>query len=153
MTPKPTAGSDPSLERALAELGDLYAELEREIARLKPRCELSGNCCDFPSFGHELFATDLEAEYARRSGAVLATEDPRLCPFWVERRCTARAGRPLACRTFYCDPSYEEAMHELTERHHDRVRQIIARHGLSYRYGLFVRLSREVAALRGSSSA
>jgi hypothetical protein len=131
-------------EAALLELEALYQELERELERHAPRCELSGRCCDFARFGHELFATDLEVAYLRRTGAEARNAAEELCPFWVERRCTARAGRPLGCRVFFCDERYQQVMHEVGERYHARVREIIERYDLSYRYGRFVRLAREV---------
>jgi hypothetical protein len=136
----------PSPEAALAELAALYEELERELERHAPRCELSGRCCDFERFGHELFATTLEVSYLRRSGAEPVNADVDLCPYWVERRCTAREGRPLGCRVFFCDERFEQVMHEVAERYHARVRQIIERAGLPYRYGRFVRLVREAPA-------
>ena len=40
----------------------------------------------------------------------------RLCPYWVERRCTARGPRPLGCRAFFCDESKADAMADLHER-------------------------------------
>ncbi|MFO0980752.1 MAG: hypothetical protein U1E76_03215 [Planctomycetota bacterium] len=134
------------LEPALNALRALYLELEAEIARHRPRCELSGNCCDFGSFGHELFATGLEALFTLRSQAVAVPVEASRCPYWVARRCTARAGRPLSCRVFFCDPAYQEAMQAIGERFHGRVKAIIVQHGLTYRYGRFVDLCRELAA-------
>jgi hypothetical protein len=135
----------PGHEAALGELAALYAELERELAQHAPRCELSGRCCDFERFGHQLFATSLEVSYLRRSGPEPREPDAALCPYWVERRCTAREGRPLGCRVFFCDERYQQVMHEVAERYHGRVRRIIERAGLPYRYGPLVRLAREEA--------
>ncbi len=44
-------------------LETIYAELGEEISKRKPRCEASGRCCRFESWGHRLYVTGLEAAY------------------------------------------------------------------------------------------
>ena len=39
----------------------LYAELDAEVARLAPVCQLSGRCCRFEEYGHTLFLSAPEA--------------------------------------------------------------------------------------------
>jgi hypothetical protein len=120
---------------AREELRALYREFDAETARVSPICRASGRCCDFDRWGHALFCSRLEAELLVEEGG-LDRFDPgtRLCPFWVERRCTARAPRPLACRAFFCDAAKEEAMGALHEEHLKRLKALHDRHGLPWRY-------------------
>ncbi|MBI4878218.1 MAG: hypothetical protein HY812_00960 [Planctomycetes bacterium] len=142
---------DDSLERALADLRALYAELALEIERAGVRCALRGACCDFASAAHVLFATSLEVEHARRNGgAAPAPAAPSACPFHVQDRCLLRAGRPLGCRVYFCDPDFAERMHELAARYHDRVARIHEEHGISYEYGRFVEMIRRPPRARGA---
>jgi hypothetical protein len=120
---------------ALADLEDLYAELDRELPRHAFTCQASGDCCDFDAFGHRLYATTLEAEwFFRKSGPARANEDARLCPAWgSDRLCKARTGRMLGCRTFHCGTGRGDPR-EVHERYHRKVREIHERHGIPLRY-------------------
>lgn len=131
-----------------AELQTIYDELGRAIAAQAPVCELSGRCCRFDEFGHDLFATELEVDYvlAGLGDRPLPTFD-RLCPFFESNQCHHREHRPLGCRVFFCDPSYRDAMPELHEQFFRQLKELHERHGIPYRYGPFLTLLRE----RGSS--
>jgi Fe-S-cluster containining protein len=133
---------------ALAALSELYADLEREQAKASPRCDLKGDCCDFDRTDHVLFATGLELAYARRSGGdrPLPDAQEQHCPFFRAGRCHLRAGRPLGCRVYFCDPSYADRMRELAERYHRRVVAIHEQHKIPYRYRRFVQAIREPEA-------
>ncbi len=125
---------------ARAELRALYADFDRETARVSPVCIASGRCCDFDAYGHTLFASRLEVDVlVEESG--LAGFDPssRLCPFWKERRCTARAPRPLGCRAYFCDASKTDAMAELHERFLRRLKDLHDRHGIPWCYAPLLR--------------
>ena len=137
MTALPAAAAD--------ELAALYARLDAEIAARNPRCELSGRCCDFPRSGHRLYATQPEVEYARRAGVAPPPVASGLCPWWVDGRCANRAGRPLGCRIYFCDPAWEPQMPAVYERYHAELRALHARHDLPYRYASFVDALREGA--------
>lgn len=147
-------------ESALRELAVLYAELEAELARIAPRCELSGRCCDFPRSGLTLFSTDLELDLLERrtpppDAAAVGGEDDRLCPHWRGGLCQAREGRPLGCRLYFCDERKALALEELSVRFHDRLKRLHDRAGIAYRYGPFVPRVRErrtarIAALTGA---
>lgn len=111
--------------QAFEALETIYAEAEEEIERLAPRCELSGLCCRFDEFGHELFATALEADYAvARSPELPAPDGPGRCHYHQEGRCTNREGRALGCRTFFCDERHTEELEDLHARLLARVRAI-----------------------------
>ena len=124
--------------RAFAKLEVLYAELEAEIAAIEPRCELSGRCCRFDEFGHELFATGLEADYALHRAPELPepTGEGR-CPYHQEGRCTNREGRALGCRSFYCDEDKATALEDLHARFLDKVRALERSMAYPVSYGRF----------------
>jgi Fe-S-cluster containining protein len=133
------APSSPSAPpAALARLGELYADLDRELAALAPKCELSGRCCDFPRSGLTLFATDLELQWLRARSPAGRSDDPALCPHWVAGRCEARDGRPLGCRLYFCDASKAAQLEEVSLRYHARLKRIHDETGHPYRYGPFL---------------
>jgi Fe-S-cluster containining protein len=132
VTPPPAA--------AVAELRALYDAFDRATAAVSPVCRASGRCCDFDAWGHTLFASRLEVDLLVADSG-LAAFDPatRLCPFWKERRCTARAPRPLGCRAFFCDEAKEEAMAVLHEEHLRRLKDLHVRHGIPWSYAPLLR--------------
>jgi hypothetical protein len=120
-----------------AELRTLYDQVDREVARLGPVCQLSGRCCRFAEYGHTLFVSTLEIRYlvagAPRPSRPLDQGDH--CP-WQDQlgRCTARDARPLGCRIFYCDPTYQESAHEISERSITELKTITQRWDLAWNY-------------------
>jgi hypothetical protein len=134
----------PDLE---AQLRAVYDQVDREVARLGPVCELSGRCCRFAEYGHTLFVSTLEIRYL-----IAGAPDParpldrgETCP-WQDRlgRCTARDARPLGCRVFYCDPTYQESAHEISEQFIKVLKKITQRWSLAWSYApLHDHLSRE----------
>lgn len=127
-----------------AELEALYAALDSEVRATAVRCDLRGLCCDFERAGHVLYATDLEVDYARAHGADAVPEaPPKACPYFQGGQCRLRAGRPLGCRVYFCDPRYADAMHALAERYHRAIVALHDTHGIAYRYAPFVRTIRE----------
>ena len=121
-----------------SELRALYAELDREVAGIGPVCVLSGRCCRFLEYGHTLFVSTAEVGLpagfgpCRLSGAL---DDGASCP-WQDSRghCTARDARPLGCRIYYCDPTYQEESHRLSERFIDRMKRLCCDHGIPWNY-------------------
>lgn len=125
-------------ERAFAALEALYAELDAEVASHAPRCELSGRCCRFEEADHVLYATALETDYAvRRHPEAHPPEAEGRCPYHVRGLCTAREGRPLGCRTYFCDERTEDALLDVHERYLGRVRAIEREHGYPAAYAPF----------------
>ena len=120
-------------EEALKELEGLYAELEGELAARNPKCGLSGRCCRFKDFGHQLWTTDLELDYLFLG--VPPKQGEGVCPYLEAGRCGAREHRMLGCRIYFCDPGFKDEMGPLYERYHRRVKEIHVRHGLPYAYG------------------
>jgi Fe-S-cluster containining protein len=137
---------------AFAELEALYAEVDDWVAGGRPVCLARGVCCRFEEAGHELWATALEADYcAEQHPEAPRPEAPGRCAYHVGGRCTAREGRPLGCRTYFCHDGYREALETGHERFLARIREIEARHGYAPAYGRFpdlleARLEREEPA-------
>ncbi len=121
------------------ELADLYARLGRRVAASSPRCEMSGRCCDFPRSDHELFATEVEEQYALAAagGAVPAAASGQ-CPWYVDGLCGLRDGRPLGCRVYFCDPGWSTEMPEVYESFHAELRALHTRFERPYVYRRFV---------------
>ncbi|MEL6428042.1 MAG: YkgJ family cysteine cluster protein [Planctomycetota bacterium] len=108
-----------------ARLEELYAELEELLAAVRPVCIGRGVCCRFEEADHLLYATALEADYAaaKHPEAPLPEADGR-CPYHVAGRCTAREGRPLGCRTYFCDTRFSDGLEATHERLLREVRHI-----------------------------
>src|SRR6187200_1071787 len=101
-------------ERVLA----IYAAADAAVTAAAPRCDQSGRCCRFTEYGHTLFLSRLEADVLLDAAPPLAgpvTRDG--CPFQVENLCTAREPRPLGCRVYFCDPTYEGVGEQISETH------------------------------------
>lgn len=138
------------LDDAMADLDLLLEELDHEVAGMGARCWLSGDCCDFDAAGHRLFTSDIEARRFVR-GVDVSAWDPksRKCPAWKDRRCTAREHRPLACRTYFCDPAFTERVRDLTERYVTRLKWLHEKHRLAWDYRDFLD---HLARIRGHAS-
>jgi hypothetical protein len=137
----PIRGNDANVQllsaEAKAEVRNLYDRLDAEVAKLGPICALSGRCCRFEEYGHTLFVSNFEVQFLLE----VATEpsrpldDGKTCPWQNESgHCTARAGRPLGCRVYYCDPNYEQSAHDLSERYIRQLKELSDRHGLRWNY-------------------
>ncbi|MCE9637092.1 MAG: YkgJ family cysteine cluster protein [Planctomycetes bacterium] len=123
------------IDEVRAALDLLMDELDAEVRDLGAVCWLSGDCCDFPKAGHRLYASRIEAERFA-AGVDLTDWDPAsgLCPAWQNGRCTARAHRPTACRTYFCDPNYEERVQDVTERAITRLKWLHDRRKIPWDY-------------------
>lgn len=113
----------------------IYDELECDIARAGPVCELSGRCCRFKEYGHTLFISRPEAELLFEQGLPEnATADESGCPFQVNSLCTARERRPFGCRVYYCDPTFAGKGEALSERYIARLKQLHKETGTPWEY-------------------
>jgi len=114
---------------------EIYCEADAEVKAAGPVCVASGRCCRFKEYGHVLYISNLEAD------VLLAAAPPYekpvasdFCPFQKDKLCTAREPRPLGCRVYYCDPTYQETGNAITEKYLSRLKQLAAEHGVEYRY-------------------
>jgi hypothetical protein len=115
---------------------ELYREVDREVAAAGPVCVASGRCCRFKEFGHVLFLSNLEAEVLLHAAPPYDRQavTPDFCPFQKENLCTAREPRPLSCRIYYCDPTYQETSTHLSETYLRRLKDLASAHGVAWRY-------------------
>src|SRR5689334_23150726 len=114
---------------------ELYREVDAAVAAAGPVCVASGRCCRFKEYGHTLFVSNLEAE------VLLANAPPYerpvssdFCPFQKDNLCTAREPRPLGCRVYYCDPSYQETAGRITEKYLKRLKELADSQGIAWHY-------------------
>jgi hypothetical protein len=122
---------------AAADLCALYAQVDAEVARLGPVCQLSGRCCRFKEYGHTLFVSTAEAQLLmdRAPQPQRPIDRGETCPWQdVRGHCTARDCRPLGCRVYYCDPSYEPSAYEVSERYIAQLKALTDKHGLAWNY-------------------
>ncbi len=115
---------------------ELYREVDRDVAAAGPVCIASGRCCRFREYGHTLFLSNLEADVllagAPPYDPAAVTAD--FCPFQKDNLCTAREPRPLGCRIYYCDPTYQETAGRLTETYLRRLKELACEYGVEWRY-------------------
>jgi hypothetical protein len=113
----------------------LYQEVDRDVAAAGPVCVASGRCCRFKEYGHVLFLSNLEVDVLLADAPPLeGPVTPDFCPFQEDNLCTAREPRPLGCRVYYCDPSYQETASRITETYLHRLKELAQAHGLEWRY-------------------
>jgi Fe-S-cluster containining protein len=122
------------------ELEGLYADLDRELAVLRPACQRSGRCCRFKEFGHQLWTTAVELDYLIEHEGLPApnASAEEACPYLKDGLCGVRDHRMLGCRIYFCDAGYKDAMGPLYEKYHARIKELHRRHGLPYEYGEFL---------------
>src|SRR5262245_27798266 len=114
---------------------ELYEEVDRAVAAAGPVCVASGRCCRFKEYGHVLFLSNLEADVLLASAPPYERPvSPDFCPFQKDCLCTARAPRPLGCRVYYCDPSYQETGNQITETYLLRLKELSEEQGVEWRY-------------------
>jgi hypothetical protein len=114
---------------------ELYARVDAEVAAEGPRCDSSGRCCRFKEYDHTLFISHIEAEVLLASAPSYSKPvTNEFCPFQVGNLCTAREPRPLGCRIYFCDPTYQERSHEITESALKELKLIAEEEGLGWRY-------------------
>lgn len=150
MTDASPSAAEPSIPAKTgpeADLRALYGEVDREVARAGPVCQLSGRCCRFAEYDHTLFVSTLEIRYlvAGAPQPSRPLDRGETCP-WQDQlgRCTARDARPLGCRIYYCDPTYQDLAHEISEQSIKHLKEITQRWNLPWSYApLHDHLARE----------
>ena len=114
---------------------ELYTEVDRDVAAAGPVCVASGRCCRFKEYGHTLFLSNLEADVLLSAAPPYeAPVSSEFCPFQKGNLCTAREPRPLGCRIYYCDPSYQETGTALSEKYLHRLKQLAEEQGVAWLY-------------------
>src|SRR5262245_34530572 len=126
----------------------IYAAADAAVAAACPRCDASGRCCRFKEYGHALFVSQLEADVLLDAAPPFeGPVTPDACPFQVDNLCTAREPRPLGCRVYFCDPSYQETGRQISETYLRQQKALAEELGVGWRYApLHVFLSEHVAS-------
>ena len=128
-------------EEARIRLADIYRRVHEEVASAGPVCRQSGNCCNFPEADHDLYASTIEIAYLVQAHALQTDTGKSLCPYWLERKCTAREGRPLGCRVYFCDKDYQrDHSQAIYEKYHREIRELANEFEIEYRYVPLVRM-------------
>jgi len=116
-------------------IADVYAEVDAAVAAAGPRCDASGRCCRFEEYGHTLFISQFEADILLETAPPYSKPVSRAgCPFQIDNLCTAREARPLGCRIYFCDPSYQERQVEITEAAIAKLKRLADEYGTGWRY-------------------
>jgi hypothetical protein len=128
----------------------VYAAADAAVAAAGPRCDASGRCCRFGEYGHTLFISQLEAEVLLADTPLYDWPvSPDICPFQVNNLCTAREPRPLGCRVYFCDPTYQETGQQISETYLRQLKELAEEFGVGWRYApLHVFLNESVASRR-----
>lgn len=114
---------------AAAALGELYREAEERLAASGFACRACGRCCDFRAFDHELWLTELELLWLVELHGPRPPGPDGRCPYLEDASCTAREGRALGCRIFFCE-AQEAALSELHEELLFRLKEMGMRWGV-----------------------
>jgi hypothetical protein len=113
----------------------VYSAVDAAIAAAVPRCDASGRCCRFTEYGHTLFISAFEAELlfigALEKHGPFSRDS---CPYQVNGLCTAREHRPLGCRIYFCDPTFQERMLEIAEASVSALKRIADAHDTGWHY-------------------
>jgi Fe-S-cluster containining protein len=115
----------------------IYADLDAEVARRAPVCQLSGRCCRFKEYDHTLFlsAPELSVLLADAPAPFRPLDKGLTCPWQdAQGRCTAREARPLGCRVYFCDPNYEGQAADLSEIFLARLKRLAEDFELPWNY-------------------
>ena len=134
LSTSPRRGIAPHLRESILQV---YDDLASDVARAGPVCDLSGRCCRFTEWDHTLFLSLIEANLliAEAPPAIRALDGGSTCP-WQDQRghCTAREARPMGCRVYFCDPTYEETGQALSETYLRRLKTLAASHQQAWDY-------------------
>ena len=131
------AAKRPEVQEAIE---TIHEDLAQSVRQFKPLCLASGECCKFDAFEHRLYATGLEAARCVLLAPAIALEDLHratndgTCPWQEGRLCTAREGRPVGCRVFFCDPRAKEWVPERAEWAHGAIKALHEQFDIPYAY-------------------
>lgn len=136
MTYEPAALARVNMSEALRrKILNLYREVDAEVAAAGPVCVASGRCCRFKQYGHVLYLSNLEADVLLSAAPPYETPvSEAFCPFQKDNLCTAREPRPLGCRVYFCDPTYQETCRDITEKYLHRLKELALEHGIEWQY-------------------
>jgi hypothetical protein len=140
----PTPWGPPPAYRPLSSseqgaMAAVYAQVDADLAPIAGACRACGQCCRFTPGGIVLFATALEMAYLVGEASLKASSEGDAawaCPYQYQDGtfCTARQGRLLGCRTYFCDSQARTAGEAAYAGVLGRIREVAAGGGLDW-YG------------------
>jgi hypothetical protein len=116
------------------ELSQIYKELDQCLSEIAPECRACGECCHFDSFGHVLYASSLEVDYLLEKNGPPKEVPKNVCPYLVNNSCTAREGRTLGCRIFFCQKDWQDTSQDLYHIYFRRIKELSIKYQLEWRY-------------------
>ena len=125
-------------------LAAVYERADAALASEAASCRACGECCRFGPDRPVLFASALELAYLTASAGRPAPDRvpkpggpdaPWQCPYQEGAQCTARAGRAMGCRTYFCDPASRRRGEEVHAEAFDEIRRIAGRRKEGWWYG------------------
>jgi Fe-S-cluster containining protein len=150
----------------------LYQDVESELATHDGRCDQSGRCCRFESYGHRLYVTALEVAWFLKTAEVASKSSPvdddgvtaslslqqftplaDACRYQSEGLCSVHRVRPLGCRVFFCEGENEGWQEAVYEKGLARLRLLHEQWGVPYRYGEWRGLLAEADAFNAEALA
>ncbi len=128
-------------------VGELYREVQEQLAQLEVNCQQCGKCCCFEEFGQELLASTAEVGYLwawlrkqpsklKKVAARKIEWSHKVCPFLEDGSCMAREARALGCRVFFCQAKGldKERMEDIYESYHKRIVELHKQRDVGYHY-------------------
>ena len=134
--PPPAGAVDQCRQDALflSDLRGVYKKVDAAVSGRDLACVACGLCCHFERVEHRLYLTTGELALLTLVPPADGPRTPSRCPYQVERRCNARAHRPLGCRLFFCPAAGEHRPEDLYEQYHDDIRGLHDRRAKTYAY-------------------
>lgn len=129
--------TDEIREILLKEVKSLYdwLDAENEKACNQDTCNQCGQCCEYETFGHEIYITSLEVLYLKEHlppGELKSAMAGR-CPYQANNICTIRELRFGPCRIFFCKGDNEQ-QNLLAEKFLSQIKQLCRKYDYPYRY-------------------
>ncbi|MGQ3685889.1 MAG: YkgJ family cysteine cluster protein [Candidatus Loosdrechtia sp.] len=122
-----------------SELITIYNQLEKELTSLDQVCNRCGTCCNFTTFDHILYASNIEVAYIKQHKKIPDfTISDNICPFLKNNQCSIREYRTLGCRVFYCNHSYKEITSEIYEKYYRMIRELSMKYSVQWEYQPFL---------------
>lgn len=117
------------------ELVKIYKLLENDLQAESPGCDTCGDCCNFDTFDHELYASTIEVNFISENVQIPPCEPKqRVCPFLVNKKCAIRDYRTLGCRVFFCNSGYKDSSYEIYNKYYEMIKEIAIRNKAEWRY-------------------
>ena len=121
--------------KVLTGLEKIYRWIDSQNQKAGATCGACGRCCNFETYGHQLFVTPPELMYLaanlRRQNLRAMTNS--ICPYNVAAKCTIHNYRFAACRIFFCKAD-RPLQNQLSESVLRKIKALCRQFNIPYRY-------------------